>query len=456
MRLSDLARWAETTVSGSDEVVTGVVFDSRQVKPGDLFVAVPGERADAHDFVADALAAGAVGSLVTKAVPGPHILVADVQAAIGQMARGHLAQLRAAGPLTVIGITGSVGKTTTKDMLGQVLSGVGPTVWPLGSFNNEYGLPATVLRADAHTRYLVLEMGANAIGDLTYLTDIAPPDVAVVLAVGSAHSLGFGGIENTARAKSELITGLAPGGVAVLNADDPRVAAMAALAPAVRTFGQGTADVRAADIDSDEYGRPTFTLHSDGRDLGEVQLGFVGEHNIYNALAAVAAAEAAGVDDLARRISDARPASPHRMALTERADGVTILDDSYNANPDSMSAALRTLAIMARTSGRRSVAVVGEMLELGEESVSAHDAIGRLAVRLDIGLLVVVGAGAAAIATGAQHEGSWGDEVRFVRDLDTAEEFLHTALQPGDIVLLKSSRDAGLLVLADRLTGAGA
>jgi UDP-N-acetylmuramoyl-tripeptide--D-alanyl-D-alanine ligase len=352
-------------------------------------------------------------------------------------------------------VTGSVGKTTTKDLLLQVLASAGPTVAPARSFNNEIGLPLTVLRADEDTRYLVLEMGASGIGHIAYLTDIAAPDVAVVLVVGTAHVGQFGGIEVTARAKSELVTGLAPKGVAVLNADDWRVAAMAAVAPGeVVTFGlSGDAQVRGVDVRLADGGHPAFTLTDTrtGRSA-PVRLRLVGEHHVHNALAAAAAALVVGLDldAVAGALAGADALSPHRMHVVDRPDGVTVVDDSYNANPDSMRAALKALAALAGRE-RRSVAVLGEMLELGPDARTAHDAIGRLAVRLDIGLTRVVGDGARAIADGAAHEGSWGDEVVRVDDVDAAARLLASELRPGDVVLVKSSYDAGLWRLGDRL-----
>lgn len=456
-------------------MVTGpVVSDSRQVEPGALFVALAGEQVDGHDFAAAAVTDGAVLVLADRPLsspdgaPLPCLVVPDVPRALGDLARDVLVRLREAAeepggtPLRVLAVTGSVGKTTTKDLLAQVLGAAGPTVAPVRSFNNEIGLPLTVLRADESTRFLVLEMGASAPGDLAYLTGVAPPDLAVVLVVGNAHLGGFGGgLDQVAAAKSELVTGLLPGGVAVLNADDERVAAMAALAPGeVVLFGLGEgAQVRATDLGLDDSGRAVFTLHVavPGRPpvSAPVRLRLVGEHHVHNALAAAAAAVEAGLDpvQVAAALSAADALSPHRMHVVDRADGVTVVDDSYNANPDSMRAALKALAVLARPD-RRSVAVLGEMLELGPGGREAHDAIGRLVVRLDIALTVVVGAGAKPIADGAAHEGSWGEEVVVVDDVDTAARFLAEELRAGDVVLVKSSYDAGLWRLGDLLVGA--
>jgi UDP-N-acetylmuramoyl-tripeptide--D-alanyl-D-alanine ligase len=303
-------------------------------------------------------------------------------------------------------------------------------------------------------------MGASGPGHLTYLTDIAPPDVAVVLIVGHAHLGGFGGIDAVAVAKSEIVQGLVSDGVAVLNADDPRVSAMASLAPGdVVTFGAAPhATVGVRDVHLDRAGRARFTLVDRvGDRTADVELRLVGEHHVHNALAAAAAALAVGLDldQVAAGLSAADALSPHRMHVVDRPDGVTIVDDSYNANPDSMRAALKALAVLAGRD-RRSIAVLGEMLELGPEAREAHDAIGRLCVRLNIGLTIVVGEGARGIRDGANHEGSWGDEVVLADDLAVATAFLESELRPGDVVLVKSSYGAGLWQLGDALVAGGA
>ncbi len=456
-------------------VVTGpVVLDSREVEEGSLFVALPGEHVDGHDFAAAAVQAGAGLVLAARPLDGadgeplPCVVVPDVERALGDLAHEVLARLREASlepggsGLRVIGVTGSVGKTTTKDLLAQVLGAAGPTIAPERSFNNEIGLPLTVLRADESTRYLVLEMGASGIGHLTYLTGIAPPDVAVVLVVGSAHIGEFGGIEAVAKAKAEIVQGLVPDGVAVLNADDPRVRAMADVAPGqVVSFGTSAgADVRARGVRIDRAGRAGFTLEAPGPDgvvrQAPVELRLVGEHHAHNAVAAAAAAlqVGLGLEEVAASLSVAEALSPHRMHVVDRPDGVTVIDDSYNANPDSMQAALKALAVVAGRD-RRSIAVLGEMLELGEDAREAHDAIGRLAVRLNIALTVVVGEGARPIRDGANREGSWGDEIAVADDIESAARFLDEELRAGDVVLVKSSYGAGLWRLGDRLIAGG-
>lgn len=453
------AQWIANAVSGElaaevDALVSSVEKDSRAVLPGALYVAFVGERVDGHAYAPQAFAAGATLALVSQPVAGPHVLVEDVAAALGQLARAYLALLRTEGELTVIGITGSNGKTTTKDLLAQVLPAV---VAPEGSFNNEIGLPLTVLRADAETRHLVLEMGASAPGDLAYLTGIAPLDIAVVLTVGSAHLGGYGSPEALAEEKATLLDGLVSGGVALLNADDARVAAMserpvlARDARQARTFGTtAPADVLAEHLSLDR-GRAAFDV-----DDHAVALRLVGEHHVTNALAAIAVGLACRmpIGDVAGLVSQAQPLSAHRMALTERQDGVWILDDSYNASPESMRAALRALKEVATTG--RSFAVIGEMREMGEASRAGHEEVGLDAVRLRIDHLLVVGEGAKPAYASAVREGSWGDEAAYVATIDEARAFLDGRLTRGDTVLIKASHGSGLWKLADDLLGVNA
>ena len=462
----DIARLVGGTLVGGatgEERVTGEArIDSRTVTEGDLFAAFEGETVDGHDFLAAAVADGAALCLVSRqtAEDIPAVLVDDVQRALSDLARAQLEQARRENPqLRVLAITGSAGKTGTKDLLGVALGDLGPTIAPVGSFNNELGLPLTVLRLDEHTRFLVLEMGARGPGHIAHLTDIARPDIAVVLNVGSAHLGEFGSVEGIARAKAELVRSLSPEGRAVLNAEDPRVAAMAQLteAPAV-TWGLDRGDVRATDLQLDDDARVSFTLQvpegltrPDGSDIPagsfEVRPDLLGEHQAANAIAALTAAILAGVEPAAAAASlqGVRLASGQRMEA-RRAGDVLVIDDAYNANPDSMRLALKTLAHLGR--GHRTIAVLGEMLELGEESVRLHDEIGRLVVRLNIGLLIVVGEGAAPLHHGASLEGSFGGESMQVADVEEALAVLERTLAPGDVVLLKSSRDAGLRQLA--------
>jgi UDP-N-acetylmuramoyl-tripeptide--D-alanyl-D-alanine ligase len=453
LTLAEVAAATEGRLAGGAsgaEVVSGPVeFDSRKVTSGALFVALRGERVDGHDFVGAAMAAGAAAVLATREVGAPAVLVEDALVALGRLARAVLERLP---ELTVVGVTGSSGKTSTKDLLAQVLVRLGPTVAPPGSFNNELGHPYTVLRADEDTRFLVLEKSARGLGHVQWLTEIAPPRIGVVLNVGTAHVGEFGTIEVTAKAKGELVEALPAadaGGVAVLNADDPLVRPMAERTAArVVLVGQAPdAAVRAEDVTLDATGRPAFTLHTPTGSV-PVRLTLHGEHHVGNALAVAAVALELGMtaDETGRALSAARAVSRGRMEVTERPDGVTVINDAYNANPDSVRAALKALKAMSLggQAGRRSWAVLGHMAELGERTEVEHDAIGRLVVRLNIDRLIVVGPLAGAIHAGAVLEGSWGEESVHVPDVDAATRLLRAELRPGDVVLVKASNSARL------------
>ena len=451
------------TVEVGEIIVDGpVVTDSREAGPGSLYVARVGEHADGHAYAGAAQAAGAVAALTSRVVGGlPCVVVDDVQVAFGRLARGVVD--RSPG-LRVVAVTGSSGKTSTKDLLAQVLATAGETVAPVASLNGEVGVPLTVCRVTPTTRFLVAEMGARGIGHLAYLTAIAPPDVSIVLNVGVAHVGEFGSRAAIAQAKGELVEALRPDGVAVLNADDPAVAAMAARTRGrVVTVGlDPSADVRALDVRLDPLGRAAFTVVTDG-DTADVTLRVSGAHQVGNALAVAAAAVACGMEltDVATALSEAAPVSRWRMEITERPDAVTVVNDAYNANPGSMRAALEALRAIAgaTTPRRRSWAVLGEMLELGDESRADHEVVGRAAVELGVDRLVVVGAAAQPLADGAasaQAEGeraAYPTETTVVADRDEAFTMLDRELAPGDVVLLKSSRDAGLRWLGDRLVG---
>ncbi len=435
-------------------VVDGpVVTDSREAGPGALYVARVGEHADGHDFVDGAVALGAVAALTTRPVGGtPCVVVADTQEAFAALARAVVDRLPDLG---VVGITGSSGKTSTKDLLGAVLATAGPTVAPVGSYNSEVGVPLTVCRVRPETRYLVVEMGARGIGHIEYLTRIAPPRVGVVLNVGTAHVGEFGSREAIAVAKGELVQALPATGVAVLNADDDAVRAMAAVTPArVVLVGEAAdADLRAVDVVLDAGGRPTFTVVTP-QGSRSLTLGLVGRHHVGNALAVLAAATALGLpfESACTALESARPASRWRMEVTERDDGVTLVNDAYNANPDSMRAALSALERMGED--RRTWAVLGTMLELGEESEALHREVGAQVVAHGVDELVAVGEAARPLADGASTAAaSDGTRVRVVADADAAEALLRTELRRGDVVLFKSSRDAGLRLLGDRLAG---
>jgi UDP-N-acetylmuramoyl-tripeptide--D-alanyl-D-alanine ligase len=436
--------------------VTGSVeFDSRQVTAGGLFVAIPGERVDGHDFTAEAGARGAVASIVTREVAGPSIVVADAVESLAALAAAVVRRL----PNTiVVGITGSSGKTSTKDLLAQVLPRRGATVVPRGSFNNELGHPYTVLRASPETRYLVLEMSARGVGHIRHLAQIAPPQVGVVLNVGSAHLGEFGSREVIAQSKGELVEALPSAGVAVLNGDDPLVTAMAGRTAArVVTFGESAAaDVRATDVVLDDLGRARFRLLT--KDAGaEIALRLVGRHHVSNALAAAAVAVECGMalPEIADALAAATPASRWRMEVTERPDGVIVINDAYNANPESMRAALDALAAVIRgrrARGARAFAVLGEMAELGPDGPAAHEALGRYAARRGVSRVIAVGEAARPIEKGAALEGSWDGAASWVPDGGAALAVLRDELRPPDVVLVKASRAASLERVALAIT----
>lgn len=436
----------------SAQVHGPVVIDSRQVADGSLFAAFVGERVDGHDYAEQAVRAGAVAVLAQHPVGVPAIVVEDVQTALGALARHVVRRLGA----TLVALTGSAGKTSTKDLIAQVLRSKAPTVFTPGSLNNEIGLPLTALTATEETRFLVLEMGARGIGHIAYLTDLTPPRIGLVLNVGSAHIGEFGGREQIAQAKGELVEALPEDGAAILNADDPLVRAMASRTKAkVLLFGEsGEADVRAENVRLMDSGQPAFMLHTPSG-ASEVTMRLYGEHHVSNALAAAAVAHELGMSatEIATALSEAGSLSRWRMEVTERPDGVTIVNDAYNANPESMRAALRALAAMGK--GRRTWAVLGKMAELGDEALAEHDAVGRLAVRLNVGKLVAVGGREASwLQLGAYNEGSWGEESVHVSDAQAAVDLLRSELRPGDVVLVKASRSVGLESVAQALLDA--
>ncbi|MEV6643328.1 UDP-N-acetylmuramoyl-tripeptide--D-alanyl-D-alanine ligase [Amycolatopsis sp. NPDC051371] len=458
------------------QVTGSVEFDTRKLTPGSLFVALPGEKVDGHDFAAQAAEAGAVAVLAAREVDAPAIVVpplaegeahersvaltgdkdgsgAAVLAALAKLAR-YVVQRLSEGSLTVVGVTGSSGKTSTKDVIAQLLEPLGPTVAPPGSFNNELGHPWTALRADAQTRHLVLELSARGPGHIAHLAEIAPPRIGVVLNVGTAHVGEFGSREGIAKTKGELVEALPADGVAILNLDDPLVAAMASRTKARVVFvgESASAQVRAENITLDDEARASFRLVTPAGEA-DVKLPLHGEHHVGNALSAAAVALELGAtpDEIAARLSGLERRSARRMEVVTRPDGVTILNDSFNANPESMRAGLKALAAMTRDSGRRSWAVLGVMGELGADAVTAHDEIGRLVVRLNIAKLVVIGPEAAAMHQGAHQEGSWGEESTLVPDVGAAIALLHDQLRPGDVVLVKASKAAGLWRVAEAL-----
>ena len=431
LRATEVAAATGGTLLGPDAEIEGAAVDSRTLRGGELFVALKAER-NGHDFVEAAFEAGAAASLVSAETPRvPAVLVDDTLRALTSLATA--ARARIGG--TVIGITGSVGKTSTKDLLAAALGRRFRVSASARSFNNELGVPLTVLNTPDDAEALVVEMGARGRGHIASLCAVARPSIGVVTTVGLSHAEFFGTLDDVVRAKGELVESLPAHGTAVLNADVDLVAAMAERTEAqVLTFGLAAADVRAEDVSLDDDLRATFRLHTPWGSAG-VRLHIRGHHQVGNALAAAAAALAGGatVDDVAAGLGDAR-LSPWRMQLERSPSGALILNDAYNANPLSSEAALRALANLP---AERRTAVLGIMAELGDVGPAEHARIGALAAELGIRL----------IAVGAPDYG--GEQVA------SAEEALDRLgpLGPGDAVLVKGSRAAGLERLADSLAG---
>jgi len=450
LTLPEIAAITGGTLEGADRpvVVDGpVVIDGREAGAGSLFVAFAGERTDGHLHVPQAAEAGAVAVLGTRRTELPTVVVDDVQAALQALASAVVARVRESGGLTVIGITGSQGKTSTKDLLAAVLASAAPTVATRGSYNNEIGMPLTALRIDTTTRYLVLEMGARGKGHIAELAGIVTPDIGMVLNVGHAHLGEFGSREAIAEAKGELVE--AATSVAVLNADDHRVVAMASRTRArVVTFGrEHEADVRVAGLTLDRLGRPSFTLRASGATT-PVTLQLVGAHQALNAAAAATAAMAAGLTltQIGAALAEVESLSKWRMELHELPSGVIVLNDAYNANPDSMRAGLDALAAIGEDPDvRRTVAVLGEMKELGAEADEAHLAVGIYAAELGIDRVVVVGEAASGIATGA------GVRAVALPDNAAAVAWVREHVVEGDAVLFKASNGARLYDVAEAL-----
>jgi len=441
-------------VAGEDVVVESVAVDSGAAGPGTLFVAVRGEHRDGHRFVPDAFAHGAAAALVDhdENLDGPAVVVADTGAALLDLAGDERTALAA----TVVGITGSTGKTCTKDFTAAVLGGRFDVLASPASFNNEVGLPLTLLSAGDETEVVVCEMGARGVGHVARLCEVARPSIGIVTNVGVAHLELFGSRENIVRAKAELVEALPAGGVAVLNADDPVVRGYARRTAArVVTFGLAAeADVRADDVVLGEDGRAAFTLAASGV-RQHVELAVPGAHMVPNALAASACGIALGVTpaECATALKDAH-VSAWRMDTFTTGDGVRVVNDAYNANPTSMRAALQSLRWMARPPSR-AVAVLGHMAELGPISEEEHARVGELVARLGIDRLITVGPPARAVAVAAQREGVEPGNVAAFEDSAAALADLRAWLRPGDVVLVKGSRVAGLERLAEALRDAG-
>ena len=441
---SQIASIIGGSLTGDDiEITSAPVLNSSRATQGSIFLAFSGENSDGHDFVSDAFARGSVLAITSRPVKERHIVVNDVAVALTALAMFVRSKLTT---LTVIGITGSQGKTTTKDLLRHMVSQHGATIAPQGNYNNELGVPLTILECDIDTKFAIIEMGARHMGDIAHLAAIAQPDIAVVLRVGMAHLGEFGSMELIAQTKSELVSALKDDGIAILGQYDPYTKAMSSLHKGeVITFGTSHSDnIRATEIEIRE-GRPHFDLVTpEGR--AAVGLRIVGEHQVANALACAAVGTALkfSLDSIAGALSTAIVESKWRMEITEFCE-VVFINDSYNASPDAMEAALKTLLLFAQERGGQSWAFLGKMAELGESSEIAHQRIGTLTHELGIDHLVAIDA--PEYLTGNQQSAST------TVHLCTREEAVVLAgqIEPGDVILVKASRSQAFEILAQEI-----
>jgi UDP-N-acetylmuramoyl-tripeptide--D-alanyl-D-alanine ligase len=447
----------EIVVGNPDSVVSGIVdTDSRNLGKGDVFFAKLGEQDDGHRYLASVASQGASLAIVSEPNPAvaiDQIRVSDTVIALSLLAKYVLERVRSAGNLQVVGITGSNGKTSTKNMLLNILSTVDKTIAPRDSFNNEVGLPITVLRLEEDTRFLVLEMGAAGPGSIAALASWCQPDIGIQLKVGLAHAGAFGSIEITAQIKQELMPHIRS--IAILNEDDPVVSEFPVPAGVKRVgfgFSRG-AEFEIRNVEVSLQGTKVVLRYPNG-DEHIVTMKILGEHQAMNLAAAMAAADSLGVDPQSAiaAVESMDMAERWRMQLIRRTDGVYVINDAYNASPDSMRAGLQTLATIGRQ-GHRTVAVLGQMAELGDYAMQEHDQVGRLVVRYNIDQLFVVGSQAKLIHMGASQEGSWDGESVFCETISEAFEAINDKLLPGDVVLVKSSNVAGLRFLGDELAG---
>jgi UDP-N-acetylmuramoyl-tripeptide--D-alanyl-D-alanine ligase len=433
-QLSEIVSGKLIGLSPNAKTKADPVINSKSARPGTFFAAFEGVKADGHDYAKEAIAHGAEFVLGSKETGNPTVLVTDVQLALTKLAaevRSRLTNLK------VIGITGSQGKTTTKDLLRHVLEVAGKTVAPEASLNNELGVPLLILKCDESTKFCIVEMGARHRGDIAHLASIAKPQIGVVLTVGSAHIGEFGSREAIAETKRELILGLPKGGTAVLGTYDEFTPKMAdGLDLKVISFGENSnCDVRAADLELRE-GRAQFDLVTNGG-RATVSLQLLGMHQVSNALAAAAVATALSVpiESIAATLSTAELSSHWRMELSEHS-GIILINDSYNANPESMGAALRTLALLSQERGGVSWAFLGAMHELGELATQEHQGVGRLASEIGVDQLVSIGT--KDYLNGAKDSEGESQLNYFPTYLQSLS--LVTHFQPGDVVLVKASR----------------
>ncbi|MGH2636539.1 MAG: UDP-N-acetylmuramoyl-tripeptide--D-alanyl-D-alanine ligase [Actinomycetota bacterium] len=447
--LSEIATAVGGRLVGADAFASSVATDSRRVRGGALFVALRGEHSDGHEFVADAFARGASGALVERSVArGPVVEVADAGRGLLSLATDERRRMT---ETTIVGVTGANGKTSTKDLAAAVLGTRFRTHASPASFNNEIGLPMTLLGVEPGTEVVVAELGARREGDVATLCEVAQPRVVVVTNVGLAHLEIFGSWDAIVRAGAEPLRGLGPDGLAILNADDPVVRGYGAETGArVVTFGvESDADVHASEVALGDDGRATFTIEAAG-DRERVELVVPGEHMVANALAAAACGIQFGLSaaECAAALKGAKVA-PWRMETFTTDGGVIVVNDAYNANPESMAAGLKTARWIARRG--RLGAVLGHMAELGAVSFEEHERLGELVVRIGVDRLITVGEPARAIARAAIREGQLPDHVASFDDPAVAAEDVRGWGREGDVVLIKGSRVAGLERVAEAL-----
>lgn len=453
VRLAQVVAWTGGVLLRGDEelLLTSVSTDSRTLAEGACFIPLIGERFDGHDFLEEAVTKGAQAVLVQEGRPWSHLPVAvaavrDTRRALVDLARGYRMQF----DLPVVAVTGSNGKTTTKEMIAAILGRSRPVLATEKNYNNEIGLSHTLFKLERSHRAAVVEMGMRGRGEIALLASVARPNVGVVTNVGPVHVERLGSVDAVAEAKAELVEALGPDGWAVLNADDPKVGAMAARSAArVVTFGLSEgADVRAEEVRLDGEGKACFVLCSAGG-AAVVQLGIPGRHSVMNALAAAAAALAlgAGLEDVASGLAEAE-GGEMRMEMVRLGAGIRLLNDAYNASPLSMRAALDTLAALE---AERKVAVLGDMLELGKFSAEAHREAGRRAAAAGVELLITVGKQARETAAGAVEAGLDQERVLGCETAEEAAEECAARVRPNDLVLLKGSRGVRLERVAEAL-----
>ncbi|MDX1589852.1 MAG: UDP-N-acetylmuramoyl-tripeptide--D-alanyl-D-alanine ligase [Oleiphilaceae bacterium] len=436
-RLGELREPLQGSLSGENVTFTGVSIDSRTTRPGDLYIAIPGARYDGHDFAAEAAAAGAVAVMGERAmaVSLPQMQVADSRVALGQL--GAMNRQRYQGPL--VAITGSCGKTTSKEMLAAILGHCGNTLYTKGNLNNEIGAPLTLLRLSEETEYAVIELGASGVGEIAWTVSLAAPHLSILTNASEAHLEGFGSLENIVIAKGEIIEGLGESGRAILNADDPAFPRWQQRAGdrtviSVSAQGRDGADYRAESLRPVATGLEFVCCRPDGSRT-EVSLPLSGPHNVSNALQVIAAAEALGIEAArwapALETMSATPGRLQRQSLTPQ---LTLLDDSYNANPASMNAALAALALEP---GRR-IAVLGDMAELGQQAPARHQSVAATAMALGIDHLLVCGGYAEDYRQGSQ------GQALIARDHEELIQLLMPLLDQPGTVLIKGSRSAAM------------